>query len=122
MADSWKIDLQDNSKVVVKTMQGNVPAALAAMGTKAVNLIIHEMQYGFARRIWRTGDLQRDVQYETHPESKSVNVGNTLHYGVYVHEGTYKMAGRPYIYNALTGEDHARQLREVAENELKKGF
>lgn len=120
--EPFQIALQDNSKVVVKTMEGDVAAALAAMGTKAVNLIQWRMSHGYGRPIWRSGDLRKDVQYEVNEGGKTVTVGNTLEYGVYVHEGTSQMKGRPYIKDALTGEDHMKQLQKAAEQELKKGF
>ena len=117
-----QVKITDNSKTVLKTLDGNVPAALNAMGIKATNLILYQMRQGYGKPIRQTGDLQRDVQYEVNESSKIVSVGNTLEYGPYVHEGTYKMAGRPYIRDGLIGDDHARQLRQVAEENLKKGF
>lgn len=119
---SFRIDLQDNSKVVVKTLKGNVAAALAAMGEKAVGCIVRQMQTGYPRRIWQTGALQNDVQSEAHEEDQTVTVGNTLHYGVYVHEGTSKMAGRAYIKDALLDSGNQAALKRAAEQELKKGF
>ena len=117
-----KVTFEDNSGKVITQLDGNVPRALQAMGTKAVNLILWQMQQGFGKPIRQTGNLQHDVSYEVHPESNTVDVGNSLEYAPYVHEGTRKMAGRPYIRNALTGEDHQQQLRKVAEAYLKQGF
>lgn len=113
----------DNSPKVKSQMADNVVRALTAMGIKAVNLILKQMQKGYGKPIWKTGDLQRDVSYDVGRSSdNSVDVGNTLEYGPYVHEGTYKMAGRPYIKDALTGEGHKQQLQKVAEAYLKQGF
>lgn len=117
-----KVKFTDNSVQVKTRMQGNRNAALQAMGIKAVNLILYQMQRGYGKPIRQTGNLQRDVSYEVHAETGSVDVGNTLEYAPFVHEGTYKLKGRPYIRDALTGEDHIKQLRKVAEDELKKGF
>ena len=119
-----KVKFTDNSVQVKTRMQGNRNAALHAMGIKAVNLILWQMRKGYGKPIRKTGNLQRDVSYEVHAETGSVDVGNTLEYAPFVHEGTYKnkMKGRPYIRDALTGENHIKQLRKVAEDELKKGF
>ena len=92
------------------------------MGIKAQNLILRQMQQGYGKPIRQTGNLQRDVQYEVNERAKVVRVGNTLEYASYVHEGTSKMAGRPYIQDGLTGESHGKQLRKVAEEALKNGF
>lgn len=117
-----RVKLNDNSRVVLKTLDGNVSAALNAMGIKAQNLILRQMQQGYGKPIRQTGNLQRDVQYEVNERAKVVRVGNTLEYASYVHEGTSKMAGRPYIQDGLTGENHGKQLRQVAEEALKNGF
>ena len=117
-----QVRFDNNSKIVMKQMEGNVEAALEAMGIKAEKLILHQMQQGYGKPIRITGDLQRDVQYEVDESTRTVKVGNTLTYGKYVHEGTYKMKSRPYIKDALTGESHVKQLREVAEKALRNGF
>lgn len=117
-----KVEMKDNSKVVLKQLEGNVAAALKAMGIKAVNLILYQMRQGYGKPIRITGDLQRDVQYETDEGAQVVHVGNTLNYAPYVHEGTRHMEGRPYILDGLSGDSHAKQLRAVAEEALKQGF
>ena len=118
-----KVEMKDNSKVVLKHLEGNVAAALKAMGIKAVNLILYQMRQGYGKSIRITGDLQRDIEeYETDEGAQVVHVGNTLNYAPYVHEGTRHMEGRPYILDGLSGESHAKQLRAVAEEALKQGF
>lgn len=118
-----KVVLKDNSDQVLAQLEGNKKAALNAMGIKSVNLILRQMRQGYGKPIRQTGDLMRDVSYEVENSGKStVDVGNTLKYGPYVHEGTYKMAARPYIRDALTGEGHKKQLQDVAAAALKVGF
>lgn len=117
-----RVKLNDNSRAVFRQLDGNVSAALYAMGVKAQNMILYQMRQGFGKPIRQTGDLQRDVQFEVDNAEQCVRVGNTLNYAPYVHEGTRKMAARPYIQNALTGESHVQQLQKVAETYLKKGF
>lgn len=117
-----RVNLKDNSKFILKQMDGNVSAALGAMGVKAQNLILYQMRRGYGKPIRETGDLQRDVQYEVNAHEQTVKVGNTLYYAPYVHEGTFKMHARPYILDGLTGENHRKQLQQVAAERLKKGF
>lgn len=50
----------------------------------------------------------------------SIEVGNTLHYSVFVHEGTYKMGGRGYMRDSLTTNQAAQQIANAALRELKK--
>jgi hypothetical protein len=115
------MSFKDNSGQVKTQMSGNVKAALAAMGIEAVGLTVRQMQDGYGAPIWQTGDLQRNVN--SAPQNSSpdtVDVGNSLTYAPFVHEGTSRMAGRPYLKDAImNGKD---RLQKVAENELKKGF
>jgi HK97 gp10 family phage protein len=111
----------DNSGKVKDQMAHNVQAALAAMGIEATGLIVKQMQSGYGKPIWQTGDLQRDVN--SAPQNSgpdTVDVGNSIGYGVFVHEGTSRMSGRPYIKDAIMGG--TSRLKQVAETELKKGF
>lgn len=118
-----KVTLVDNSDKVLTQLEGNKEAALNAMGIKAVNLILWQMRQGYGKPIRQTGDLQRDVSYEVNNSAPdTVDVGNTLKYGQYVHDGTSRMAARPYNRDGLTGEDHKKQLQKVAEAALKTGF
>lgn len=122
MAD---VKMTDNSDQVLRQMRQNVKAALTAMGATGVELVVQHMQHGYGRPIWQTGDLQRDVNYEVEASGENtVDVGSSLEYATYVHEGTYKMKGRPYLRDALASSNSAnvRALREVAEEYLKGGF
>ena len=130
----------DHSGDVLSALREAKQAALTAMGTEAVGLIVNQMETGYEKRIWYTGDLQRDVSYEPDSDGKSIAVGNSLKYAVYVHEGfaghpVYfediqgfrvvpggHTAGRPYIRDALEGENAATALKEVAAEALKTGF
>ena len=135
-----EVKLTDNAVRVIGQMKENVEAALTAMGTEAVGLIVNRMEKGYTKRIWYTGDLQRDVSYEADSDGKSIAVGNSLKYAVYVHEGfaghpVYfedikgfrvvpggHTAGRPYIRDALEGQYAAAVLTKVAADALKTGF
>lgn len=108
----------DNSAKIKSMMAGNKSAALAAMGVEATGLIVKQMQSGYGKPIRITGDLMRDVNAEV--DGDVVNVGNSLSYSTFVHEGTSKMKGRPYIKDGIEGGKG--ELQRVAENELKKGF
>lgn len=114
------VKFSDNSRTVLRQMDGNVEAALEAMGVAATGMIVRQMQGGYGKPIRQTGDLQRDVQHEVYASEGFVRVGNTLNYSIFVHEGTYKMRGRAYISDALSGK--SKELGQVAASELGKGF
>ena len=130
----------DHSGDVLSALREAKQAALTAMGTEAVGLIVNQMETGYEKRIWDTGTLQGDVSYKVNPDEKSVDVGNSKTYAIYVHEGfaghpVYfediqgfsvvpggHTAGRPYIRDALEGDNAATALKEVAAEALKTGF
>ena len=114
------VRMKDNSKIVLRTMEGNIEAALNAMGQAAVGMIVSQMQSGYGKPIRQTGNLMRDVQYETDAGAKLTRVGNTLEYSGFVHEGTSRMNGRPYIPDGLNGK--GGELGSVAAPHLSKGF
>lgn len=115
-----KVRMTDNSNLVLNQMGGNVEAALDAMGTAAVGMIVRQMQDGYGKPIRQTGDLMRDVQYETIAGKQVTRVGSTLDYAPFVHDGTSRMPGRPYITDGLSGK--SEKLGQAAAPHLQKGF
>lgn len=116
------VTFRDNSAQVLRQLNANVSATLEALGIASVGLIVKQMQRGYGRPIWQTGDLQRDVNYDTNESAKSVTVGNSLEYGPYVHEGTSRMPGRPYIRDALLSPAGTQRLQDVAQAYMSQGF
>ena len=110
---------KSNKKAVQSMLRDNVFAALNAAGAEAVSLIRDNMENGYGAPIRKTGALMADVHAGT-PKKDSIEVGNSLYYAPYVHEGTSKMAGRPYNRDAiLNGKD---AIKEKIAEELKRGF
>ena len=72
---------------------------------------------GFHTEIYDTGALFRDLRAEA--EGNEIHIGNTLDYSQYVHDGTWKLQGRPYITDGVTS---AADLEGAASKELKKGL
>lgn len=135
---AFRIQLSDHAEAVLAQMEANVERALTAMGIKAVGLIVRQMESGYTTphknrthgttsdggthtAIRETGDLMRDVSYEVgNSGAGTVDVGNSLEYGVFVHEGTSRLESRPYIRDALT--NGAEELQRVASAYLKMGM
>ena len=116
-----KVTLTDNSAQVLAKLSANKSAALQAMGVKAVGLTVQKMQSGYGRPIRRTGDLMRSIAYEVeNSEKNTVDVGSNLEYAPFVHEGTSRMAGRPYLRDAL--QDGSDDLEKVCAAYLRQGI
>lgn len=109
----------DNVEKFKAQIARNTPAALEAMGDAGVLLTRESIMSQYGRPIWKTGALHNDVQKANRTE-KSIEVGNTLHYSLFVHEGTRKMAARPYMRDGLTTETAAQRIAAAALEELKK--
>lgn len=116
------VDFRDNSAQVLGQMAANISRAADAVGVKAVNLTLKKMESGYGRPIRKTGDLMRDVNFnaQTDRDSAAVTVGNSLQYAIYVHEGTVKMGGRPYLRDAIT--QGTGEIKTVWESYLRQGF
>lgn len=116
---SNEVKFVDNSKGVIKQLKANVTATEMALGLKAVELTMNQMQSGYSSPIRDSGDLMRDVKYKV--TDNGVVIGNTLEYSIPVHEGTRKgIKSRPYIKDAIL--NGKKDLEEVAGQELKTGF
>lgn len=122
MSHEIRVQFIDNSQAVLAQMNANCSRALNAVGVAGVGMIVEKMQSGYSRRIWETGDLQRDVSYLVHQQEKAVDFGNTLEYSLFVHDGTRKMAARPYIRDGLTDPANQNELKAIYEAYLKQGF
>ena len=115
------VQFTDNSPAVRAQLEENVEAALEAMGVACVGYVVDQMQSGYGNPIRKTGDLMRDVSYEVGRSAKNtVDIGNSLKYAPFVHDGTVRMRGRPYLRDGIT--NNLNNLQDIAEEYLKKGF
>lgn len=114
--------VKDNSTAVQNQLDRNIKAALAAMGEMGVYLTVKNMQEGYGKPIRQTGSLMRDVSYKKHVAKRTVSIGNTLNYAIWVHDGTKKMKGRAYLRDALLSDEAKEKLQAVAAEQMKKGF
>ena len=48
-----------------------------------------------------TGNLKNSITHEVDEDEKAVYVGTNVEYGVYVHEGTVRMAPSRFLSNAV---------------------
>ena len=130
------IDFKDNSQAVLKAMQQAVEKALEKCGLVAE---------GYAKKLAPvdTGNLRNSISHKVDPEEPAVYIGSNTSYAPYVElaTGIYAEGGRPtpWVYQDAKGNwhwtrgnpakpylkpavaDHARQYRQIIEQELKKG-
>lgn len=106
----------NNAAAVKRQIMARMPGALEAMGSEAVSMVVAQMESGYGRPIRKTGALMADVSSQV--SGDKVEVGNTLHYALYVHEGTCRMAGRPYITGALRNDQALSTLGQIVKEHL----
>ena len=116
---AFQVKFTDNSSLVLGQMKGNVNAALTALGVEGVGAVKEQMQSGYGKPIRQTGTLMGSISHEKSSEN-TVDIGTNVKYGIYVHEGTRKMKGRPFIKDGLL--ENEERLQTVAAEYLKKGF
>ncbi len=66
-----------------------------------------------------TGNLRNSIKPEVVESEKAVYVGTNVEYGIYVHEGTQRMAPNRFLKNAV--ERNKDQIKDYMENSLKNG-
>lgn len=123
--------LQDNSSVVLAQLDANAQSSMKAMETVLVEAVQAQMLYGYQTphgpdghtEIVDTGRLFDSIQAKAEKQSQnlySASVGTDVGYAGYVHDGTSKLAGRPFITDGVM---NARDdIQAVFTSELPNGL
>lgn len=101
-------EIIDNTPQMMEQFNRACEAALQAIGIEAVGHIRTQMDTGYHTphgkpphtAIRDTSALINEVHYEV--EGDAVYVGNNIKYADYVHYGTSRLEGRPYINDAVS--------------------
>ena len=125
MRNDMPVNIEDNSEKIKARMDANVKRALTAMGHVGVESVIDQMNTGYGKPIYQTGQLQRDIKFRTDEAKQEVYWGVLMgdlsaSYAALVHNGTRGMVGRPFLRDGLL--PRAAMLRETAKMYLKEGF
>lgn len=117
------VTIRDHSGEVRELLKKNKEAALRAVGVESVGLIMDGMDTLYGKPIWLTGDLHRSIDYGVELSGEgTVDVGTNIEYAPFVHDGTRKMAARPFIRDSLLGDYAQTRLGEVYADYLSRGF
>lgn len=130
------VNFKDNSGAVLSAFHSAVEKALEECGLVAE---------GYAKKLAPvdTGNLRNSISHKVDPEEPAVYIGSNTSYAAYQEFGTgiYTEGGRdtPWVYQDEKGNwhwtrgnkaqpflkpavaDHARQYRQIIEQELKNG-
>lgn len=132
MADdlSFNVKIEDNSPEIQKALKENMDKCLYIMGTRAVEGAVQSIS--FENLAVDTGRLRASISFVTaqgqtgqsgeHSDASksgdtlsgkapadSVQVGTNVEYAIYVHNGTSRMAERPFLKDGIENQRDAIQ-------------
>ena len=114
-----KVTFTSNKAAVQRQMEANIDRALTAVGEEAVGKVKKQMKHGYDKPIHKTGTLEGSIAHKR-VSSRSEAVGTNVKYATFVHEGTSRMKGRPFLKDGIL--NNQKRLVKVAAETLKQGF
>lgn len=125
------VEFKSHADVVLRQLHGNAASTMDAVGELLVESVQEKMLYGYDEphgkdghtEIVDTGALFDSIQAETRTVSQNafaVDVGSDKKYMKYVHDGTSKLKGRPFIRDGVT--DALDEVEDIMQNHLRQGF
>lgn len=123
--------LVDNSAIVLRKVGTNSLEAMKAAEELLVEAVQNKILYGYHdwhgnpphTEIVDTGALFDSIQASVKRDSQnaySVSVGSDRDYAIYVHDGTSKLKGRPFIRDAVY--ESQKQLKELLGENISNGL
>lgn len=133
-----KYELKDNRDLIFRRLAENSAASMEALAPAMVEAVQNQMLYGYHTphgpdghtEIVDTGRLFDSISADVNQVSQnaySVNVGvpaGTIpaEYAQFVHDGTSKLEGRPFITDGLTSNEAKAKIKDIYSENLPVGF
>lgn len=127
------VTFQSNANAIIARARGNNSKAARRASQQAVEAVQWQILYGYHdvhglpdnphTEIVETGRLFDSIQGEVKRSGQNVigvSVGTNVPYARYVHDGTYKLVGRPFLADAI--RLNMSQLLGTITNNWKSGF
>jgi phage gpG-like protein len=122
---------KDYSTEVLRRVRGNLRTAAENTGEIARDAVQMKMLYGYNdvhgnpphTEIVDTGRLFDSIQGQVNVINANIYqtvVGTNVPYAKYVHEGTYKLKGRPFITDGIN--DSREELKQAIRAALRDGM
>ena len=122
---------QDNSDIVLRKVGTNSRNAMDKAAEIMVESIQEKILYGYHdvhgnpphTEIVDTGRLFDSIKAQVRRTSQNAyatEAGSDVPYAIYVHDGTRRLKGRPFITDGILAAQP--ELKEILSDELKQGF
>lgn len=125
------VRFQDHSTEVLRRVQGNLKKAAIDVGDIARDAVQEKMLWGYHdvhgnpphTEIVDTGRLFDSIEGQVKAVNANVyqtSVGTDVPYAEYVHEGTYKLKGRPFITDGIM--ESREEIQSAIREALRRGM
>lgn len=125
------VRFEDHSTEVLRRVQGNLKKAAIDVGDIARDAVQEKMLWGYHdvhgnpphTEIVDTGRLFDSIKGQVKAVNANVyqtSVGTDVPYAEYVHEGTYKLKGRPFITDGIM--ESREEIQTAIREALRRGM
>ena len=125
------VRFEDHSTEVLRRVQGNLKKAAIDVGDIARYAVQEKMLWGYHdvhgnpphTEIVDTGRLFDSIEGQVKAVNANVyqtSVGTDVPYAEYVHEGTYKLKGRPFITDGIM--ESREEIQTAIREALRRGM
>lgn len=125
------VRFEDHSTEVLRRVQGNIKKAAIDVGDIARDAVQEKMLWGYHdahgnpphTEIVDTGRLFDSIEGQVKAVNANVyqtSVGTDVPYAEYVHEGTYKLKGRPFITDGIM--ESREEIQTAIREALRRGM
>ena len=125
------VRFEDHSTEVLRRVQGNLKQAAIDVGDIARDGVQEKMLWGYHdvhgnpphTEIVDTGRLFDSIEGQVKAVNANVyqtSVGTDVPYAEYVHEGTYKLKGRPFITDGIM--ESREEIQTAIREALRRGM
>lgn len=104
--------ITDNTGIAKEELERRIPVILEALGIQAEGNAVDEIT---RMKAVDTGRLRGSISHAV--DDHDVYIGTNVEYAPYVELGTYKMAPRPFLKNAVT--NYVSEYKGIIEDGLK---